>query len=122
MTTALSRANFWVQLYGACAAPVFWLGQLMLGYWLSAQACYGTDHPTVLASAAPLRSALVGFDAVAILAALSGLAASWLGWRATAPGERARFMAIWGVMSSLWFLGAIIFSTIASVTVPLCAR
>ena len=114
--------SFYVLLYGACVAPLFWLGQLMLGYWVSAEACYGSDHPTTVASAGPLQSALIAFDVVAILAALSGLSVSWMSWRATVQGERSHFMAIWGILSSLWFLGAILFSTIGSLTVPLCVR
>jgi hypothetical protein len=116
-------------MFGIAAAPIFWLGQLMLGYGVSAVACYGSDHPTVIASGASLRAALVLFDAVAIVAAVAGLAVSSMclralggeGENARATGEsRARFMALWGVLSSLWFLAAIVFNAIGSVTVPLC--
>jgi hypothetical protein len=31
-----------------------------------------------------------------------------------------RFLALWGIFSSLWFLCAIIFNTIGSLTVPPC--
>jgi len=31
-------------------------------------------------------------------------------------------MAMWGMMSSLWFLGAIVFTTIATATVRLCVQ
>jgi hypothetical protein len=129
------RVSFWTLMFGACAAPIFWLGQMMLGYSVSAIACYGSDHPTVIASGTTLRTALIVFDAVAIAAALAGGIVSFLCWRevhnekeggprqALALGDgRARFMALWGIMSSLWFLGAIIFSTIASITVPLCVQ
>ena len=41
--------------------------------------------------------------------------------RPRAIGEgRARFMALWGIFSSLCFFCAILFNIIASVTVPLC--
>jgi hypothetical protein len=33
-----------------------------------------------------------------------------------------RFLAIWGLMSSLWFFGAILFNTIATIVAPLCTR
>ena len=129
------RVSFWSLMFGACAAPIFWLGQMTLGYGVSALVCYGSDHPTTIASAVTLRGALIVFDVVAIAAALAGLIVSFACWRivrrekeggrshALDIGDgRTRFMALWGIMSSLWFLGAIVFSTIASVTVPLCVR
>lgn len=129
------RVSFWALMFGACAAPIFWLGQEMLGYGVSAVACYGSDHPTTIASVAALRTALIFFDGGAIAAALAGGIVSWLSWRAVRNEKeggrrhaidigdgRARFMALWGIMSSVWFLGAIIFATIASITVPLCPQ
>jgi hypothetical protein len=111
-------------MFGACAAPIFWLGQLMLGYWVSATACYGSDHPTTIASGTALRSALIAFDAVAIVVALAGGIIAFICWRRVGSLDdgRSRFLAIWGMLSSLWFLGAIVFDAIASVTVPLCIR
>jgi hypothetical protein len=142
MTTATThpaphreKVSFWALMFGCCAAPIFWLGQLTLGYWISAQVCYGSDHPTVTDAPGTLYSALIVFDAVAIVFAILGGIVSWMSWNATQDekkvgahealhtGEgRARFMALWGIMSSLWFLGAIVFGTIGSMVVPLCAR
>jgi hypothetical protein len=129
------RVSFAALMFGMIAAPVFWLGHLMLSYGVSAVACYGSDHPTTIASATALRSALIVFDTIAIIVAMAGGIVSYMSWRrvrtekeggqrqALELGDgRARFMALWGIMSSLWFLGAILFSTIASVTVPLCVR
>jgi hypothetical protein len=129
------RVSFAALMFGMIAAPIFWLGHLMLSYGVSAVACYGSDHPTIIASATALRSALIVFDSIAIIAAIAGGIVSYMSWRrvrnekegdqrqALEIGDgRARFMALWGIMSSLWFLGAIVFSTIASVTVPLCIR
>ncbi len=129
------RVNFIALMFGIVAAPIFWLGQLMLGYGVSAVVCYGSDHPTTITSATALRSALIVFDAIAIIAAIAGGIVSYMSWRAVHNEKeggkrqaleigdgRVRFMALWGIMSSLWFLYAVIFSTIASVTVPLCVR
>ena len=113
--------QFWLLMFGCCAAPVFWIGQLTLGYWASAQACFGGDRPTTTASAEDLRILLIAFDAVAVMAAVAGLLVAFA-CRGSATQERARFMALWGIFSSLCFLAAILFSTIASIMVPLCPR
>lgn len=120
--------RFWTLMFGTCAAPIFWLGQLMLGYWVTAVACYGGDHPTTIESDSALRSVLIAFDAVAIIAAVLGLLVSYVCWRNASEVSynttmgRARFMAIWGIWSSLCFLLAILLSTISSIAVPLCTR
>jgi hypothetical protein len=122
--------KFLLLLFGASAAPVFWLGQLMLGYAVTAYACYPGDHPQPIAPAASLSAALTGFDIVAIVAAVAGGAVSLWCWRRIQRGPqtatfqisegRVRFLALWGIFSSLWFFFAIVFNTIASVTVPPC--
>jgi hypothetical protein len=108
-------------VFGASAGPLFWLGQLMLGYGVSAYVCYPGDHPVSLASTGPLFAVLLLFDGVALAGCTVGAFVSWHAWRRVRPGEgRNRFLALWGVMSSLWFFAAILFSVIASVMVPLC--
>ena len=120
--------RFRLSMFGACAAPIFWLGQLMLGYWVSALACYGSDHPTTIASGHGLRALLAAFDAVAILAALAGGVASFLLLRSVRGSEetpvegRVRFLAVWGLLSSACFFVAIVFTAVASLGVPLCVR
>jgi hypothetical protein len=112
--------KFLTLLLAACAAPVFWLGQLMLGYGVTAYVCYPGDHPQGLAATGPLFAALLAFDAVALIACAAGGAVSYAAGRRGAGGGRDRFLALWGIMSSLWFFAAILFNTIASVTVPPC--
>jgi hypothetical protein len=123
--------SFLTLLFGCVAAPLFWTGQLILGYGVTAQACYPGDHPAALAASGPLFTLLILFDAVALAAAAAGGLVSWRAWRRVrAPGGhthtlhtgegRNRFLAMWGLLSSLWFFGAILFNTIASVTVPPC--
>jgi hypothetical protein len=122
--------RFRALMFGTCAAPIFWLGQLLLGYGVSALVCYHGDHPTLIASGGALRAALVAFDAVAVIAALAGAVVSYTIWRATREEKkaadiaegRANFMAQWGIWSSACFLIAIGFETIASITVPLCTK
>jgi hypothetical protein len=130
-----ARVSFASLMFGMTAAPLFWLGQLILGYIVSAIACYGGDHPATIASGVALRSTLCAFDAIAIVAALAGGIVSLSCWHAVRQekegghrhaidaGEgRARFMALWGLLSSLCFLVGIVFATLASIEVPLCIR
>jgi hypothetical protein len=130
-----ARVSFAALMFGMTAAPIFWLGQLILGYSISAVACYGSDHPTTIASGAALRLSFYAFDAVAIAAALAGGIVAFSCWhavkaekegnqhRAIDAGEgRARFMALWGLLSSLCFLVGIVFATIGSIEAPLCIR
>lgn len=128
------RASFYALMFGNTAAPIFWIGQLMLGYIFSSLACYGGDHPTMIASGGPLRTMLYVFDAIAIAAAIAGAIVSFVCWRAVRdPGTdtrfaakvregRMRFMAMWGMLSSVWFLGAIAFNTIGTALVRLCVQ
>jgi uncharacterized membrane protein YjgN (DUF898 family) len=117
--------RFWVGMFGACVAPIFWIGQVGLSYLVSAEACYGSDHPGAAMSAASLRALLIAFDAVAILAALAGGICAYAVFRASSGDAsqvegRVRFLAIWGLLSSLWFLAAVLFNTIVSLGVPPC--
>lgn len=106
-------------LFGASAGPLFWLGQVMLGYGITAYACYPGDHPVNLASAGPLFAVLLACDAIALAGCATGAFVSWRAWRRGGEG-RNRFLALWGMMSSLWFFVAILFNVIASVMVPPC--
>jgi hypothetical protein len=109
-------------LFGAAAAPLAWLGHMMLGYGVTAYVCYPGDHPVTLASNTPLFAALLTFDGLALGLCVAGALVSWRIWgRVRGRQGRNRFLALWGLMSSLWFLAAILFNVIASVMVPLCA-
>jgi hypothetical protein len=127
------RAGFLLLLFGASAAPIFWLGQEVLGYWFVAQSCYPGDHPQQVVSGPAVLMAVVVFDIVAVVAAALGGVVSFWCWQqvkgekeggftqAIGIGDgRTRFLAIWGIMSSLWFFFAIAFNAIASLTVPPC--
>ena len=117
--------RFLTLLFGAAAAPIFWLGQLMLGYGVTAYACYPGDHPVAVRFGGALVQHVIAFDVLALIAcAVAGL----VSWRSLAKGARGprpsacahtgegrdRFLAMWGILSSLWFFFAILFNTIAS--------
>ena len=51
-----------------------------------------------------------------------GAFVSWRGLAGVRPRQgRNRFLALWGMMSSLWFFAAILFNVFASIMVPPCA-
>ena len=106
-------------LFGACAAPLAWLGQMMLGYGVTATVCYPGDHPVGLSSNGLLFAVLIAFDVIALALCAAGAWVSWSYWRRVLQG-RNRFLALWGLMSSLWFFAAILFNAIASVAVLPC--
>jgi hypothetical protein len=121
------RVRLGLLVFGLVAAPLLWLAQLILSYGFSALVCYGGDHPTTIASGGPVRTALLVLDAVALIVALAAAIVSFASWRTVRAeqqfGEgRTRFMALWGIMSSVCFLGAIVFHSLASVMAPLCVR
>jgi hypothetical protein len=122
---------------GVIAAPAFWFAQEWLGYAFSSYACFPGDAPLDRAPAGWgwVRIGIYAFDGAAIIAAMLAGYMSWQFWLATRdekPGGaaaalelgegRTRFIALWGIMYSLAFLGVIIFETIASIMVPLCGR
>jgi hypothetical protein len=107
-------------LFGCCAAPLAWLGHVMLAYGVSAYACYPADHPVVV-SAGRLFALLIGFDLVSLLLCTAGAWVSLRIWLRVRGGEgRNRFLALWGLMSSLWFFVAVLFNVVASLMVPPC--
>ena len=95
----------------------------MLGYGVTAYVCYPGDHPVGLGAGAGRCSRRCWRSTrIALAACAAGALVSWRGLaHACAPGEgRNRFLALWGLMSSLWFFAAILFNVIASVMVPPC--
>ena len=117
--------RFVLLLFGASAAPVFWLGQLMLAYAVTAHACFPGRYPNLLASTSSLNAAMTVFDLVAVIGAVTGGGVAFWCWRgaeqASGPRQkRVRFLALWGIFSSLCFLCAILFNVIGSLTVRPC--
>ncbi len=123
--------HFLTLLFGASAAPIFWAGQLILGYAVTAYACYPGDHPVQVRYGGTLFSAMIVFDIVALIACAAGGLVSWRAWQKVRSDQghrhtlhtgegRDRFLAMWGLLSSLWFFFAILFNTIASLTVTPC--
>jgi hypothetical protein len=104
-------------LFGACAAPLAWLGQMVLGYGITAYICYPADHPVKPVADTALFAAVIAVDGIALALCAAGAWVSWSYWRRGLVG-RNRMLALWGLMSSLWFFVAILFNAIASFVPP----
>lgn len=128
------RVSLAMLLFGVMAAPGLWIAQIVFGYAVSAILCYPDGHLLSSPPDAPAVAAgFFAFDIAAAVVAVAGGIVAFLCWRrvsgekpggadhAIEAGEgRARFMAIWGICSSLWFFAAIVFNAIATGAVPLC--
>ena len=111
--------HFLLLLFGASAAPIFWLGQMMLDYGVTAYGCYPDDHPHAILPLQTLSVATTIFNIIALIAAAAGGYAAWWCWRRDPRGAR-HFLALWGIFSSLCFFCAIIFNLVVSMMVPPC--
>jgi hypothetical protein len=121
--------------FALAAAPAGWAIQLVVGYGLTSHVCFSGSAPDVSSSFAggDAIALLLVVELIAFLVAVSGAVIAWRLWRATrqevggnaeemveAGKGRTRFLALWGVLTSLGFLGAIVFSLIGLIVVPLC--
>ena len=134
-TPRRGRVSLTLVLVGASAAPLLWLAQMLLSYGISADVCEGLPWTTAVFTRPALKVTLLAFDAIAGCGAIGGGLLSYRSWRraggagsggprdAVDPGKDGmRFLAQWGMLSSLWFLSAIVFNTIASIMIAPCPR
>ena len=118
---------------GIVAAPAAWAAQLLLGFVLTAHACFPRDVPLDAPIWNGLRAGLMALSAAAIVLAVASMALSYLSWtrtRGEKPGSghqlisggdgRTRFLSMCGLLVSALFLVAIGFETIALLLSPLC--
>lgn len=120
-------------LYGLIAAPCAWILAQVFCSGLASRAC----HPKYEPLAAPAFSGTSAAHSAALLVAglicASGAAVAYRAWGRTRGehrggsqsllqvGEgRSRFMALAGLLTSLGFLLAVLFSVPAAILVPLC--
>jgi hypothetical protein len=127
-----ARAPRWRQFAGVVAGPVAWAVQFNVGYGLTSYACHPGDR--ALAQVPPdwtaTRPAALALAIVAALVSAWGAYISWGIWRAARQeksghlleaGEgRTRFLGVWGVITSLGFLAAILFDAVMIVGAPAC--
>lgn len=127
------RVSLAALFFGLAAAPAAWNGQLLVSVALSAHACYPRDVPLTLPIWSGLWWILVAIDVAGIMLAIAGGLVSFRSWRLTfdeAPGSvhhlldigqgRTRFLAMFGILTSVLFALGLLFAAAADFVVPLC--
>jgi hypothetical protein len=118
------------------AAPTAWALAHVITYAVASVACFpGHDPRSATDGLGWVQPLLIAVYVAGILiAAVGGFAAhrAWVVTRAEVHGEhkhaaeigvgRARFMALWGMLSSGTFFLLMAFDAISSVMVPLCTH
>jgi len=123
------RGNVAALIFGVVGGPFFWIAQIAAGYAVADILCYRREYPAFAPAA--VRLDVIVIDAVALAGLLAALVVSLVSWQRLSHRKgssnesmesRSQFMAIWGIISSIWFLGAIIFNCIGNLAVPICLR
>ncbi|MBS0331496.1 MAG: hypothetical protein JSS35_01890 [Proteobacteria bacterium] len=120
-------------LYGLMAGPLAWALSQMANGAVGQEACFPGVEPLAAPAFGGAHAIQAVILAVALLVSGSGALVSWVAWRATrdeqagdqhallAVGEgRSRFMAFAGLLTSVGFVLASIFSIPAMLFVPAC--
>ena len=129
------RVSLWSSWFALLAAPHAWSLQLLINTALTGYACYPHDVPFEDPIWGGVRTTVAVIEAVAVAVSLAGGFIAWRNWRRTReekPGSgqrlmeagdgRTRFMAMSGILVTLLFLVAIVFSWIQFIVLPGCGR
>jgi hypothetical protein len=126
--------------FALVAAPAAWGLHESIAFGFASHACFPNHIPRteVLDGWGWLWPLLLAVNLLALVVALSAGAVAWRNWQRTREessrgpeksgelleaGEgRVRFMAIWGILSSMGFSLAIAADIVAVLVVPICGR
>lgn len=122
-----------VLLYGLIAAPCAWITAQVFCSGLASRACHPKYEPLATPAFLGASAAHAAALFLAVLICCSGAILAYRAWKRT-QGEhrggsqtllevgegRSRFMALAGLLTSLGFLLATLFSIPAAMFVPLC--
>ncbi|MGZ5849559.1 MAG: hypothetical protein ACXWJN_03090 [Methyloceanibacter sp.] len=120
--------------FALAAAPLAWGAQLVIGYGVASHVCFAGSAPrAVPPSWLGAVLLLLVVELIAFVIAAVGAAVAYRLWHATRTEDsgdthemveagrgRTRFLALWGLMTSLGFAGAVVFSLVGLFEVPLC--
>ena len=128
-----SRTGLPSLLYGLIAAPVAWVVSQIVNSALAQEACFPGTEPLATPALGSVHAMQAGILLAALLVSASATWVALAAWRSTcnehsgdqhallAIGEgRSRFMAFAGVLTSVGFLVASLFSAPALVLVAGC--
>ncbi|ODR93391.1 hypothetical protein AUC71_05245 [Methyloceanibacter marginalis] len=120
-------------IFGLLAAPLAWALQLVINYAASSYVCFPGDVPHTGVGEDRVWMILLMVELVALAVAIAGAAVAERSWNTTrheTSGHaqamvdvghgRTRFLAMWGLMLSIGFALAIVFSLVGLFMVPLC--
>lgn len=114
-------AGLAAQLFGLAAGPSAWIAQLVLGYGLSAYACYPGDTPRRDLPPSSEHGLLLGINLACLVLSAAGFAVSFSAWRRGETGDgRSRFLILCGLLSTAMFSLAILFNTPSALALRLC--
>jgi hypothetical protein len=126
------RVSTALLLLGIAAGPAAWSLQLLAKYTLTVHYCFpgDTPHAQMPPGLGWVWPMMVAIDGVMLLVAAGGAGMSFRHWRITgeeAGGRmfavaegRARFLAVWGMLTGSSFFLAIVIDLVALLLVPLC--
>lgn len=128
----MKRAQLLRLLAGLLAAPAAWTVQMLVSEPLVSQLCFPGRAPGGAAWSG-LVPALALLSGACLLAAIGGGWAAWQAWRSSDdPANHASaldrgtrpqgFLALLGVMASMLFTGAVVFSSLALLLVDPCGK
>ncbi|WP_333875146.1 hypothetical protein [Methylobacter sp.] len=126
----ISLTGLW---FGILGAPLAWIGLELGSYVLTTAICKADPPSTIAAHTDKVWQSLLAINVVAVLLALSAAGVAVYNWRKVRyemsgsahdlldVGEgRTRFLAMFGLITSLGFLVAFIFSAVTLFLIPLC--
>lgn len=130
-----NRVGLGTIFYGLFAAPIFWAGDLMVGFGLVGHACYPGDLPLGRPAAELhfLWPLVLACHLLALVLIASGFLVSLRNWRVTGPPEghahhlmergegRTRYFGIVGMGFAVMFFMIAAGEAIAMALVPLCS-
>lgn len=124
-TPAAPGARAW---FGLLGAPLAWMAQLLLGWWLAQGHCANPLAAAVLHPPAGSRAAQLLIGAAAFAVALLSFFAGLRGWRAARQPHphrlqadgRPEFLAVCALLVSAVFMLAIAWAWLATAMLPVC--
>jgi hypothetical protein len=129
------KVSAWALWFAVLAGPLAWMGVEMIDYFTSSRQCTKRAVDTVRELAAATSPWFLGVTLAGLVIALIALFVAIVNWRKVRKEEsgsgqhllelgrgRTRFIAMWGLATSIGFTVAFAFTLAYMITAPLCGR